>query len=32
LGGVVLVSADGDLNIAARLEGLIVEDPAMHAE
>ena len=30
LGSIVLVSSDADLNKAARLEGLSVEDPNMH--
>jgi len=30
LPALTLVSADGELNMAARAEGLIVEDPNMH--
>jgi hypothetical protein len=31
LGGIVLVSADVDLNKAAQAEGLLVEDPNLHS-
>jgi uncharacterized protein len=30
LGGVTLISADGDLNAAATAEGLAVDDPNTH--